>query len=301
MADIPTQSSAVTSAVLNAERDVLGELVAQLQLERIEENLFRGESQDLGWGSVFGGQALAAARQTAPEDRGVHSLHGYFLRRGDVKRPIVYEVDRIRDGSSFTTRRVVAIQHGHAIFNLSASFQIAEDGFEHAEPMPSAPPPEGLPSELELSRKVASHLPEGIRRQVTSPRPIEIRPVAPINPMRPDPRPARRQVWYRTRGALPDDLRLHQYLLAYASDFHFLGTAMQPHGVSWLSGGMQVASLDHAMWFHRPFRLDDWVLYDIESPSAGGARGLVTGRFYTRDGALVATTTQEGLMRRRRA
>ena len=284
-------------------RDVLAELIEHLRLERVEENLFRGPSQDLGWGTVFGGQvlgqALSAAAQTVPADRPVHSLHAYFLRRGDVSRPVVYDVDRIRDGGSFTTRRVVAIQAGRAIFNMSASFQVEEAGFEHQAEMPEAPAPETLRSETELARLVAAQLPPGLRERATSPRPIEIRPVNPRNPMRPVPAEPRRQVWYRTTGPLPDEPSLHRLLLAYASDFHFLGTAMQPHGVSWLSRGLQVASLDHAMWFHRPFRMDDWLLYDVESPFAGGARGLVRGRFFTREGQLVASTMQEGLMRPR--
>jgi len=282
-------------------RNVLEELVELLGLEKIEENLFRGQSQDLGWGTVFGGQvlgqALSAAVQTVPSERHVHSLHGYFLRPGDVDRPIVYEVDRIRDGSSFTTRRVVAIQHGRAIFNLSTSFQIEEDGFEHQNEMPEVPEPEDLLSEQTLARRVADKIPEPLRERAIADRPIEIRAVQPSNPFNPRVRPPRRKVWYRTAGELPDDPALHRYMLAYASDFSFLTTSLQPHGVSWLTDGMQVASLDHAMYFHRPFRVDDWLLHVIESPSASGARGLVRGQFYTRDGMLVASTVQEGLIR----
>ena len=292
-------------------RDVLGELLDSLTLERIEENLFRGPSQDLGWGRVFGGQvlgqALSAARQTVPSDRDVHSVHAYFLRVGDVDRPVVYTVDPIRDGGSFTTRRVVAIQHGKAIFNLSASFQRREEGLSHHDESPEAPGPDGLLNESELSQRYLARLPEAVLQRIPqrlrdrayAARPIEIRPVDPVDPIRPAPRPPRRQVWFRAVRPLPDTLSLHQYLLAYASDFHFLATSMQPHGVSWMTPGMQVASLDHAMWFHRPFRMDRWILYDIHSPSTAGSRGLVHGRFF-QDGVLVASAMQEGLVRDRR-
>lgn len=294
-------------------RTVLEELLDILRLERIEENIFRGESQDLGWGRVFGGQvlgqALSAAAQTVPDDRGVHSLHAYFLRHGDANQPIVYTVDPARDGRSFTTRRVVAIQHGRPIFNLAASFQIDEPGLDHtAEEMPVAPDPEGLASEQELATQfleampdsVLDLIPRALRERATCERPIEIRPVAPANPVSPKPREPHRQVWFKASGPLPDTPAVHRYLLAYASDFHFLATSLQPHGVSWLTPGMQVASIDHAMWFHRDFRLDDWLLYDVDSPSSSGARGLVRGRFFTRDGRLVASATQEGLIRDRR-
>ncbi|MFZ5481759.1 MAG: acyl-CoA thioesterase II [Myxococcota bacterium] len=285
-------------------RDVLHELLELLRLERIEQNLFRGQSQDLGWGAIFGGQvlgqALSAAAQTVPPDRHVHSLHAYFLRQGDARRPVVYEVDAIRDGHSFTTRRVVAIQGGHAIFSLAASFQVDEGGLAHAAPMPEVPGPDGLASELDLARKYADRIPEPLRAKALADRPIEIRPVQIYNLMAPKAAPPRRQLWYRATGTLPDDPAVHRYVLAYASDFNLLVTAMLPHAVSWMTPGMQVASLDHAMWFHRPFRMDDWLLYDMESPSASGARGLVTGRFYARDGTLVATCVQEGLMRDRR-
>lgn len=294
-------------------RDVLSELVEILSLERIEENIFRGRSQDLGWGRVFGGQvvgqALSAAEQTVPPERPVHSLHGYFLRPGDAHESIVFTVDPIRDGKSFTTRRVTAIQGGEAIFSLEASFQIEEGGFEHqAVAMPEVPGPDGLESEQELGRRYITKLPDAVREQipramldrVVADRPIEIRPIDPIDPMHPDARPPKRQVWFRANGALPDRRSLHQYMLAYASDFHLLGSTMQPHRVTWLTPSVQVASIDHAMWFHRPFRFDDWLLYDIESPSAQGGRGLAHGRFFTRDGVLVASTVQEGLIRDRR-
>ena len=292
--------------------DVLGELIRVLSLERVEENIFRGQSQNLGWGRVFGGQvvgqSLSAAEQTVPEGRSVHSLHGYFLRPGDANKPIVFIVDPIRDGRSFTTRRVVAIQGGETIFNLSASFQIEEPGHEHrAAEMPDVPDPESLRSERELGRRYLEKLPENVRtaipeaihRRIVAERPIEVRPVRSIDPMKPQKLPASKQVWFRIVGELPDQISLHQYLLAYASDFHLLGTAMQPHGVTWLTPGMQVASLDHAMWFHNSFRFDDWLLYSMDAPAAQGARGFSRGQWFNRDGVLVASTAQEGLMRNR--
>ncbi len=292
---------------------VLGDLIERLQLERIEENIFRGQSQDLGWGRVFGGQvlgqALSAAEQTVPSERMVHSLHGYFLRPGDAAKPIVFTVDPIRDGRSFTTRRVVAVQDGRAIFNLAASFQIEEDGFEHqAETMPEVAGPDGLMSERELGQryfetlpeKVRTAVPKAMRDRVLAERPIEIRPVAPVPPLNPPVLPPIRRVWFRANGELPDQRSIHQFILAYASDFHLLSTSLQPHAVGWLTPNVQVASLDHAMWFHRPFRFDDWLLYDMDSPSAQGSRGLAHGRWFTRDGVLVASTMQEGLIRDRR-
>jgi len=280
---------------------VLDELLELLRLERLEQNLFRGQSQDLGWGNVFGGQvlgqALSAAEQTVPEGRYAHSLHGYFLRVGDASKPIVYDVDCIRDGRSFTTRRVVAIQNGRAIFNLAASFQKQEEGFEHQATMPSVPEPDELMSELDLATKFADQIPEAFRKRALAERPIEVRPVQIVHPLKPQVGEPERHVWYRAAGAMPDAPSVHQYLLAYASDFNLLGSALHPHGVSWLSPGMQVASLDHAMYFHRPFRMDEWLLYAIDSPSASGARGLARGQFFTRDGVLVASTVQEGLIR----
>ncbi|MEL6543626.1 MAG: acyl-CoA thioesterase II [Myxococcota bacterium] len=281
----------------------LEELLELLRLEQIEENLFRGASQDLGWGRVFGGQvagqALSAAVQTVPDDRICHSLHSYFLRPGDTKKHIVYEVDRIRDGGSFTTRRVVAIQNGKAIFNLAASFQKVEEGLEHQSFMPEVPTPDGLKSEQELAHAIADRIPEPLKPIALRERPIELRPVKPYNVLNPSAREPINRVWYRATGPLPDHFPIHQYMLAYASDFQFLQTSLQPHGETWLRPGMQVASLDHAMWFHRPFRLDDWLLFDMESPSSSGARGLVRGQFFTREGVLVATAVQEGLIRKR--
>ncbi len=282
---------------------VLKDLIDLLALERIDRDLFRGKSQDLGWGAIFGGQvfaqALSAATQTLGSARPVHSAHGYFLRAGELDRPIVYQVDRLRDGKSFSTRRVVALQEGEAIFSLAASFQIEEPGLEHQDAIPQVPPPDSLISEREYVLSLADKLPDVVRARATARSPIEIRPVEARNPLAPTVRAPSRRLWYRVIDRVPDDPALHRYLLAYASDFSFLGTALDPHGVSWLTGGMQVASLDHAMWFHRSFRVDDWLLYDVESPTASGARGLVRGRFFDRTGRLVASAVQEGLIRKR--
>jgi acyl-CoA thioesterase-2 len=282
---------------------VLASLVDLLALERLDRDLFRGRSQDLGWGAIFGGQvlgqALSAAAQTVSADRAVHSVHGYFMRAGDVRRPILYQVDRLRDGASFTTRRVAAIQEGEAIFSLEASFHGVEDGFDHQDAMPEVPPPEALRSEHEMALEIADQLPPPVRAMALAERPIEIRPVEVRDPLRPKATPPLRRMWYRAVDALPDDPALHRYLLAYASDFSFLGTAMDPHGTSWLQPGIQVASLDHVMWFHRAFRFDDWLLYVVDSPSAAGGRGLVRGQFFDRAGRLVASAAQEGLIRRR--
>jgi acyl-CoA thioesterase-2 len=237
---------------------------------------------------------------TVPEDRVAHSIHAYFLRPGDVRRPIVYDVDRIRDGGSFTTRRVVALQKGQPIFNLAASFQVPEPGFDHADEMPDAPDPDALQSEQALLAAQLDRLPRVLRERALTERPLEMRPVNPSpNPLAPAPQPARKMVWLRAVSRLPDDPALHTALLAYASDWSLLTTALLPHGVTWLTPGMQVASIDHVMWFHRPVRMDEWVLHVIDSPSAQGARGLVRGRIFTRDGRLVASTAQEGLMRLR--
>jgi acyl-CoA thioesterase-2 len=283
---------------------VLDELVKLLALERIEENLFRGQSQDLGWGTVFGGQvlgqALSAAVHTVPAERQVHSLHAYFLRPGDVNRPIVYEVDRIRDGGSFTTRRVVGIQGGHPIFNMSASFQIEEEGFDHQDEMPSAPPPETLRSDRDQLLELAARLPVPVRGRALAEQPFEVKTVGGVDDLlTAPPRAPIRSMWIRAAGPLPDDPALHRYLLAYASDYGFIGTALLPHGVTWLSPGMHVASIDHVMWFHQPFRVDEWLLYAIDSPAAHGARGVVRGRIFTKDGRLVASAAQEGLIRQR--
>jgi acyl-CoA thioesterase II len=282
-----------------AGQPVLDRLIKLLDLERIEENIFRGDSPRSATVRVFGGQvagqALVAAGRTVPEDRRVHSLHAYFIRPGDPTVPIVYEVDRIRDGRSFTTRRVVAIQHGKAIFSLSASFQIEELGLEHAEPMPEVPDPETLPTRLESLGELA----EKLGRMATAPRPIDIRYVTepPWLSRERGARDARSQVWMRADGRLPDDELLHVCVLTYASDMTLLDAILARHGVYWGFDNVLGASLDHALWFHRPFRADEWFLYDCVSPSASNARGLATGRFFSRDGRLLATVVQEGLLR----
>ncbi|MFZ5722746.1 MAG: acyl-CoA thioesterase II [Pseudomonadota bacterium] len=281
--------------------DALSALLGLLDVEPLENNLFRGQSHDIGNKSVFGGQvlgqALAAALKTVDPARSVHSLHGYFLRPGDVKVPIVYDVDRIRDGKSFTTRRIRAIQHGEAIFNMAVSCQLPEAGVEHQGDMPAAPAPETLKSEYDWRQEWAHHLPEKARATFVRRRPVDLRPVDPQNPFAPDRRAPKKLVWFRVDGRLPDDPRIHQALLAFASDFGLMGTAMLPHGFSWFNPDVQGASLDHAMWFHRPFRADDWLLYEMESPTAVGARGLNFGKVWSRDGRLVCSVVQEGLQR----
>jgi len=278
---------------------VLDRLVALLDLERLEENLFRGVSPAESPVRVFGGQvagqALVAAGRTVSPERKVHSLHAYFIRPGDPSIPIVYEVDRIRDGRSFTTRRVVAVQRGKAIFALSASFQMPEPGLDHAEPMPDVPDPETLPSYASWVAPYRDRLNVFARL----PRPIDIRFVGepPWVTRETGVREARSQVWMRADGRLPDDDLLHVCVMAYASDMTLLDAVLARHGVYWGTDKVLGASLDHAMWFHRPFRADEWFLYDCVSPSASGARGLATGRFFSRDGRLLATVVQEGLLR----
>lgn len=282
---------------------VLEDLLNLLRLETIEQGIYRGQSQDLGFGAVFGGQvigqALSAAKETLPEDRKVHSLHTYFLRPGDATRPIIYDVENIRDGKSFSTRRVQAIQFGKPIFYMTASFQISEPGFEHQDPMPEVPGPEGLVSDIDIYREHEHLIPSAIRTKFTSEKPIEMRFVTAFNPFKPHQEEPKRYVWLRANGPMPDDQRAHKYLLAYASDFNFLPTAMQPHGHSFAEPNIQMATIDHAMWFHHEFRMDDWLLYAIDSPVASGARGLVRGQFFTRQGKLIASTIQEGVMRKR--
>jgi acyl-CoA thioesterase-2 len=278
-------------------------LLSLLDLEPIEVNLFRGRSPKESWQRVFGGQvlgqALVAATRTV-ESRNAHSLHAYFLRPGDPKAPILYEVDRARDGRSFTTRRVVAIQHGRAIFTTSVSFHIQEEGFSHQMAMPKVPPPEDLVPDSELRKKVAANLPPELASWFASERPIELRPVDPRGWMKPVKTDPIQHVWVRATGTLPDNPALHQCVLAYASDMTLLDTCQRPHGVSAFDGSLQTASLDHAMWFHRPFRADDWLLYVQDSPFAGGGRGFNRGTVFQRDGTLVASVAQEGLIRPRR-
>ena len=279
------------------------ELLDLLDLEPLEVNIYRGRNRDIGTGRVFGGQVLAqalvAARRTVDEAREAHSLHGYFILPGDLAAPIVYFVDRLRDGASFSTRQVTAIQHGRAIFSLSASFHIAEAGYEHQTPMPDVPPPEELANELDLIRGMADRIPESLRKVLTQDRPIDFRPVTPIDPFHPEKRAPVRHLWLRAIERLPDDMLTHQAVLAYASDYGLLGTALLPHGVAPRSPALQLATLDHALWAHRPFRADEWLLYAMDSPAAAGARGFTRGAFYTRDGTLVASVAQEGLMRPR--
>jgi acyl-CoA thioesterase II len=282
----------------------VADLLAQIELERLEINLFRGSSRDIGSGAVFGGQvlgqALRAAYATAPEGRLVHSLHAYFLRRGDFRSPIVYEVDRSRDGHGFSSRRVIAIQHGEQIFHMAASFQVPEEGVEHHADAPAMPPPESLPDLHDLAAAIRGKLPPGALRLLDASSAFEFRPVDPQDFTAPQPMPPRQSLWLRAVDRLPDDPLLHHALLAYVSDYHLIGTAMRPHALTLATPGLAVASIDHAMWFHRPLRVDDWLLYTMDSPSASGGRGLARASLYPRDGRLVASTAQEGLIRRLR-
>ncbi|HYI01742.1 acyl-CoA thioesterase II [Hyalangium sp.] len=282
---------------------VLEDLLALLELEPIEENLFRGRSQDLGFRRLFGGQvlgqALSAASKTVVSDRHVHSLHSYFLRTGDVSLPVVYTVDRVRDGGSFTTRRVVAVQKGQPIFTMMASFQGEEPGVSHQAPMPQVPGPEGLPTDIDLLRRHADRMPERVREKFLGDKPIEMRPVAPRDLFAPSPIEPTKYVWFRANGELPEDPQVHRYVLAYASDFNLISTGLLPHGLSVMQPDLQIASLDHALWFHGSLRMNDWLLYAMESPWAGNARALAHGRIFTRDGRLVASVSQEGLVRQR--
>ena len=276
-----------------------------LELEPLEVNLFRGQSQDIGSPQVFGGQvlgqALRAASATVADGRMVHSLHAYFLRRGDCRAPIVYDVDRSRDGKSFSSRRVVAIQHGEQIFTMAASFQVEEAGFDHQIRMPEVPPPQDLPDATaplrELLQQMPERLPERVRRFIETPRPFEFRVVQEVNYLQPRRAPPARQVWFRAVGHLPEEQMLHRCLLAYVSDFYLLDTATLPHGTTFLSNKVIMASIDHAMWFHRPLRVDEWLLYALDSPSASGARGFARANVFASDGRLVASTAQEGLVR----
>jgi acyl-CoA thioesterase-2 len=278
----------------------LQSLIDLLDLEEIELNLFRGRSPQERSQRVFGGQvvgqALVAASRTV-EDRHVHSLKGDFLRPGDPRIPILYEVDRIRDGRSFTTRRVVAIQHGRAIFSMSVSYQVEESGFEHHTPMPDVPSPDETPDPGMFDEKIRRRVPPEQRQWLDEPRPIEQRLVNPIDPIDPDKRAPYLAVWLRAAGRMPDDDRLHQCVLAYASDFNLLDTCLLPHGVSWMDPKFQSASLDHSIWFHHRFRADEWLLFVQDSPSASGGRGFNRGLVYSADGKLIASVAQEGLIR----
>lgn len=282
--------------------EITRKLVELLDLSSLGDDHFQGDSEDLGFPHVFGGQVLGQALMAASrtvEGRLCHSLHAYFLRPGNHSMPIDYEVQRVRDGGTFSVRRVIARQDGKEILTGSMSFQEEEQGFEHQLGMPEVKGPDELKSEQEWGAILAEQAPEKLREMMTRDRPIEIRPVDPGNPFKPEKQPPHRQNWFRAQGPLPDDPILHRCLLTYASDFTFLGTSLAPHGRSFLSRNVQVASLDHAIWFHRDFRMDEWLLYDKDSPSAGGGRGFNRGNFFTEDGRLVASTTQEALIRER--
>ncbi|MEP9354143.1 acyl-CoA thioesterase II [Xanthobacter sp. KR7-65] len=285
---------------MTASSPDVAKLLDILDLEPLEINLFRGRSGTPGGGRVFGGQviaqALVAARRTVEEARVTHSLHGYFLLGGDPTVPIIYDVDRIRDGRSFTTRRVVAIQHGEAIFSMAVSFQKVEEGIFHQSTMPQVPAPEDLPDDSVWRDKLLSRFPSASARDWMALRPLEVKPTS-LDPAYLGAAGTPPSMWVRTRGPLPDDLPTHQAVLAYASDLSLLQASLLPHGRSVFDADMQVASLDHALWFHRPFRADEWLLYAQESPAAFGARGFCRGALFTRDGTLVASAAQEGLVR----
>jgi acyl-CoA thioesterase II len=282
----------------------IDDLLNLLDLEPIEFNIYRGRNRDIGSGRVFGGQvlsqALVAAQRTVDEERVAHSLHGYFILPGDLDIPIIYFVDRLRDGKSFTTRQVTAIQHGRAIFNMSVSFHVREPGLEHQLPMPDVPPPESLRSELDIIReRTPDNLPEDLKRLIKQDRPIDFRLVEDVDPFNPVKQPPVRHIWVKANGSMPDETLSHEAVLAYASDYGLLGTALQPHGRTYRRPDIQVASLDHSLWIHGPCRMDEWLLYAIDSPVSAGARGFARGSIFTRDGKLVASVAQEGLMRPR--
>jgi acyl-CoA thioesterase II len=282
----------------------ISELLDLLNLEQIEENLFRGYSKTVGSANVFGGQvlaqALSAAINTVPEERYVHSLHSYFILPGNLDIPIIFQVDRIRDGGSFTTRRVKAIQQGREIFLMSASFQSDEIGFDHQIAMPKVQEPEQLVSWKDLAKHFGEFLPQNMYDFLNLDRPIEFRPVELYNPAVPEKRDPFRHIWMKSIGEMPENPKFHPLVLAYASDYNLLTSALLPHGKEGSIPKLQLASLDHAMWFHRPFRMDDWLLYAIDSPSASNSRGFTRGNIFTRDGKLVASVAQEGLMRPRK-
>jgi acyl-CoA thioesterase-2 len=283
----------------------LQELLAILDLEQLEHNLYRGRSPELDWQRVFGGQtiaqALVAAQRTVAADRHVHSLHGYFMRPGDTKVPILYQVDRIRDGGSFATRRVVAVQHGQAIFSLEASFQVDEDGLEHQIPMPlDVPDLDTLGTQQDLIVKFGDAVPQGIRRYWERDRPVDMKPIMLKHYTSREKLDPRQNIWIRTTGPVPQDRATQAAVLAYLSDMTLLDTSTFAHGRAVFDQDIQAASLDHAMWFHRPHPIDDWLLYTQDSPSTSGARGFTRGALYARDGTLIASVAQEGLIRLRR-
>lgn len=277
-----------------------------LTMEQIEQGLFRGQSWDLGFRALFGGQvmgqALAAAQQTVPEGRLTNSFHSYFLLPGDAKKPVVYDVENVRDGRSFSTRRIKAIQNGRNIFYMTASFQFPEQGLEHQfADMPVVPPPEQVKSDLEFYESCKDKMSERMLESLSYHKPIDIRTVNAIDPDNPEAMPPKRYIWMKADEVLAGDVNLNQTILAYASDYHFLSTALQPHGISVKDKQLRMATIDHAMWFHHPFNFDDWLLYSADSPFSGGGRGLVKGQFFDRSGKLVASTMQEGLMRQVKA
>lgn len=280
------------------------ELTRILNVERIEDNFFRGIETPSGEGRMFGGQvlgqALMAAMRTAPDDKVNHSLHAYFMRPGDATKPVLYRVERDMDGNSFATRRVIAVQNGQPILNMAASFQVQEKGMDYTTEMPAdIPAPENCPNERELADTYADRMPEAFLKFLRTDRPIEIRPCSFTAPFSQEPTFGESFRWIRARGTMPKDENLHRSALAYASDFGLLGAALAVHGLTFLSEGLRVASLDHALWIHGEFRMDDWLLFGVESPWTGGGRGLTRGRFFTREGRLVATVSQEGMTRRK--
>ncbi|MGB3625317.1 MAG: acyl-CoA thioesterase II [Henriciella sp.] len=284
--------------------DAVSELLGILDVERLEVDLFRGFTPE--WEAerprVFGGQviaqALASAYRTVKEDRQCHSLHAYFIRPGDPKIPIVYEVDRSRDGGSFTTRRVVAIQHGQQILNMSASFHVHEDGWDHQHDMPEVKQPEALKSRDEFREKIKDKLPEEAQKHWSRPQPFDMKEIGAMNPFDPKPKSDVNEVWFRTAGKVDASPAMHHCLVAWASDMNLLGSSLRPHGLHWINPKLMTASLDHAIWFHAPIRADEWLLYSMDSPKAGNGRSFNRGSIYTRDGQLVASTAQEGLMRK---
>ncbi len=280
--------------------DALASVIALLDLERLEDNLFRGQSHDIGAPQVFGGQVLGQALSAAHctvEGRRPHSLHAYFLRPGDFNLPVIYQVERSRDGGSYSNRRVLAIQHGRPILNLAASFHAGEDGFDHQFEMPSVPGPEGLSKSIDIQNSIIDRVPGKMRRLLAHRPPLEFRPVEPPKFIDAEARPPRKHVWMRAWDRLPDDPELHRNLLTYVSDYELLGTATLPHELDFSTRPVQMASIDHALWFHRPFRVDEWLLYACDSPTSHGGRGFTRGQFFTRSGDLVASAVQEGVIR----
>ncbi len=278
-------------------------LSSLFELETVESGIYRGQSWDLGFRALFGGQvlgqALAAAYETVETDRVAHSFHTYFLLPGDAKKPVVYDVEIVRDGRSFSARRVKAIQDGRNIFYMTASFQVPEEGMHHQQPiMPDVPPPEEVQSDLEFYQAHYDKIARPMREALSYHEPVDIRTVDAANSYQAVKRAPERYIWMKARDTLTAKLSVHQAALAYASDYHFLSTSLQPHGVAVTDRSLRIATIDHAMWFHRPVNMNEWLLYAMESPFSGGARGLVRGQIFNQQGELVASTTQEGLMRK---